>query len=119
MKCEQYACRPEVRLLQDYVGINTSPGRNLRSAVDLLKRLGDTQNIKVTVYEAKPNYPVVIFKWPGLDPKLRSILLLSHMDVVPACYEDGWTYPPFSGEINDQCEIVGRGTQDMKSITIQ
>ncbi|XP_013178993.1 PREDICTED: aminoacylase-1-like [Papilio xuthus] len=119
VNCEQYVCRPEVSLLQDYVGINTSPGRDLRSAVDFLRRLGDIQNIKVTVYEVRPNYPVVIFKWPGQDPERRSILLLSHMDVVPACYEDGWTYPPFAGAINDQCEIVGRGTQDMKSFTIQ
>ncbi|XP_013136795.1 PREDICTED: aminoacylase-1A-like [Papilio polytes] len=119
LKYKECDCNPDVHLLQDYISINTSPGRDLRPAVDFLKRLGETQNIEVTVYEAKPNYPVVVFKWPGRDPNRRSILLLSHMDVVPACYEDGWTYDPFSGEINDECEIVGRGTQDMKSFTIQ
>lgn len=27
--CEQYVCTPAVRFLQDYVGIDTTPGRDL------------------------------------------------------------------------------------------
>lgn len=42
----------------------------------------------------------------------KSILLNSHMDVVPV-FEEYWIVPPFSGEIRDG-KIYGRGTQDMK-----
>ena len=40
------------------------------------------------------------------------LLLCGHVDVVPA-REDGWKYPPFSGEIHDGC-VWGRGATDMK-----
>lgn len=40
------------------------------------------------------------------------ILLCGHVDVVPAI-PDGWTYPPFSGEIAEGA-VHGRGTADMK-----
>lgn len=42
----------------------------------------------------------------------KSILLNSHIDVVPV-FEEYWIVPPFSGEIRDE-KIYGRGTQDMK-----
>jgi len=37
--------------------------------------------------------------------------ILAHLDVVPE--GDGWTYPPYSGEIHDG-KIYGRGTMDDK-----
>ncbi len=64
-----------------------------------------------------------ILKWKGKDPS-RSIVVMAHQDVVPAgvptgkdfdkkLIPEGWTYPPFSGEITDT-EIRGRGTLDDK-----
>ena len=51
-----------------------------------------------------------LYKIPGKNPN-RSILLMSHHDVVPA--DEEWTYEPFSGTIVDG-KIYGRGTADTK-----
>lgn len=53
----------------------------------------------------------LLVKWPGKNPDLDPIILISHLDVVPA--EGKWTYPPFAGEIHDG-KIYGRGTGDIK-----
>lgn len=52
------------------------------------------------------------WRWPGKDPQARPLLLMAHQDVVPAPAE-GWTHPPFSGDIENG-EIFGRGTLDTK-----
>lgn len=43
----------------------------------------------------------------------RPLLFLSHMDVVPALFENEWTCPPFEGQVTGGY-IYGRGTLDMK-----
>ena len=53
----------------------------------------------------------LLVKWKGKNSKLNPIILISHLDVVPA--EGDWTYPPFSGTIADG-KIYGRGTGDIK-----
>ena len=53
----------------------------------------------------------LLMKWKGSDPSLQPIILISHLDVVPA--EGEWTYPPFSGELVDG-KIYGRGSGDIK-----
>lgn len=52
-----------------------------------------------------------LYKIPGKDPS-RSILLMSHHDVVPAD-EDNWQYEPFSGTVADG-KVYGRGAADTK-----
>lgn len=61
------------------------------------------------------NQHSLVFHFPGTDPSLKPILLMGHMDVVPAdpVSLDQWTYPPFSGEIADG-QIWGRGAIDDK-----
>jgi carboxypeptidase PM20D1 len=56
-----------------------------------------------------------LYHWQGSDPSLDPILLMGHYDVVPidSTDIDGWTYPPFSGTVEDQY-IWGRGTLDNK-----
>ncbi|XP_076180610.1 aminoacylase-1 isoform X2 [Ptiloglossa arizonensis] len=53
-----------------------------------------------------------------MDPSKPSILLNSHMDVVPV-FEDKWTYPPFSAHMDEHGNIYARGSQDMKCVGIQ
>lgn len=57
-----------------------------------------------------------LYKWPGKNAKLKPILLMGHLDVVPIEAEsaDKWTQDPFSGKIDDTY-IWGRGTMDDKS----
>lgn len=56
--------------------------------------------------------------WTGTEPDLPSIVLNSHMDVVPV-EEEHWTHPPFGAEIDSAGRIYGRGSQDAKQIGIQ
>lgn len=65
-----------------------------------------------------PLWPVLILTWRGTCPELPSIMLNSHMDVVPV-FEELWTYPPFSAEIDEEGRIFARGAQDMKSVGMQ
>ena len=53
----------------------------------------------------------LLMKWKGTGEK-KPILLMAHMDVVPASPE-GWTYPPFSGTVADGA-VWGRGAMDTK-----
>ncbi|XP_050346742.1 aminoacylase-1-like isoform X2 [Nymphalis io] len=54
----------------------------------------------------------------GRQPELPSIMLNSHADVVPAG-AGNWIYPPFSGHIDENGNLHGRGTQDTKDVGIQ
>ena len=52
----------------------------------------------------------LLFTWKGLDTDLKPVLVMAHMDVVPA--ETGqWKHPPFSGAIADGY-VWGRGALD-------
>jgi carboxypeptidase PM20D1 len=56
----------------------------------------------------------LLFTWEGKDTKLKPVILMAHMDVVPAVGIDSWTHPPFSGA-NDGTYVWGRGTMDDKA----
>ncbi|HEU5284256.1 MAG TPA: M20 family peptidase [Burkholderiales bacterium] len=58
----------------------------------------------------------LLFQWPGSDPAAKPILLLAHLDVVPADAATlrEWTHPPFSGAVADGF-VWGRGARDDKS----
>ncbi len=57
-----------------------------------------------------------LMKWPGSNPQLKPILLLSHMDVVPVIpgTENEWTHPPFGGVVASGA-VWGRGAIDDKA----
>jgi carboxypeptidase PM20D1 len=56
----------------------------------------------------------LLYTWTGADPGLPPVLLLGHLDVVPAEAASGaWTHPPFGGVVADG-RVWGRGTLDSK-----
>ena len=62
-----------------------------------------------------PNRPVVILTWVGENPALPSVMLNSHMDVVPVLPKH-WESDPFAACKRSNGDIVARGSQDMKCV---
>ncbi|KTD37468.1 zinc metalloprotein [Legionella nautarum] len=58
----------------------------------------------------------LLLKWQGEDSSMEPMLLIAHQDVVPVpiSESDQWSFPPFSGQVDDGY-IYGRGALDMKS----
>lgn len=84
-----------------------------------MKRQADNFDLPIEIhFPTGKERPVAILTWSGTDPDLPSIVLNSHMDVVPV-YEENWTHPPFSADIDDKGRIFARGSQDMKSVGMQ
>ena len=57
----------------------------------------------------------LLYTWQGTRTELKPILLLAHMDVVPADVEDShrWHHPPFAGAVAEGY-LWGRGAMDDK-----
>jgi carboxypeptidase PM20D1 len=58
----------------------------------------------------------LLYTWKGKDDRLKPLLLMAHMDVVPIDpnTENSWTHAPFSGQVADGY-VWGRGTMDDKA----
>lgn len=59
----------------------------------------------------------LLYTWEGKNPDQKPIILMAHMDVVPAPDEERWEQPPYSGA-NDGTFIWGRGAIDDKGLMI-
>ncbi len=105
--------REATSLLSDYIQINTSnpPGNELPAA-KLLKEKFLRDGIPAAVFEPSPGRGVIAARLRGIGKKRKALVLLSHMDVVPANPKD-WSVPPFSGEVKGG-ELWGRGALDDK-----
>lgn len=104
--------------MQKYIQIRTDqPNPDYASAVDFLQRLATDNGLESKVLELVPGKPIFLAWVQGSNQSLSTILLNSHMDVVPV-ETRGWTMDAFAG-IVENGRIYGRGTQDMKSVTIQ
>jgi acetylornithine deacetylase/succinyl-diaminopimelate desuccinylase-like protein len=104
------------QLLREYIRVNTTnpPGNEIEGA-KFLKQILEKEGFDCNIFESEKNRGNIItrFKGTGENP---SLLLISHIDVVPAD-EDKWKYHPFSGELVDNM-IWGRGALDCKSLGI-
>ncbi|MEE8458176.1 MAG: M20/M25/M40 family metallo-hydrolase, partial [Acidimicrobiia bacterium] len=86
-------------------------GHEIRSVRTIQEYLGEPG----TVIEPIPGRASVIYRVEGTGPKGHPLLLIPHLDVVPANAAD-WTHDPFSA-VNDNGFIWGRGAVDMLNVT--
>jgi acetylornithine deacetylase/succinyl-diaminopimelate desuccinylase-like protein len=103
------------RLLQEYVRIDTSnPPGDTRKAADFLAGILERESIPTTRYESAPGRAIVYARLKATisPPAGKAIVLLHHMDVVPADPAQ-WKLDPFSATIQGN-ELWGRGSMDMK-----
>jgi carboxypeptidase PM20D1 len=59
----------------------------------------------------------LLYRWKGSNASLKPMILMAHMDVVPAGDTASWEHGAFSGD-NDGTYIWGRGTLDDKAAMI-
>jgi len=106
----------EVELLQRYVRIDTTnpPGNEIAGA-RFLAALLERNGIRAEIIEPAPGRGNVYARIRG-KRRGEGLLLLNHIDVVPATPR-GWMRPPFAGSIEAN-QLYGRGTLDMKGIAV-
>jgi acetylornithine deacetylase/succinyl-diaminopimelate desuccinylase-like protein len=101
-----------VELLSRYLQFDTTvPPGNEGPAVDFFAGLFDREGISFKTYEAEAGRASIRAVLPGSGQK-GPIILLNHIDVVPAD-RSAWRFDPFGGEVRDGY-ILGRGALDMK-----
>lgn len=87
--------------------------------IAFLRRQANSLDLPIQIHHpVNDRKPVAVLTWLGTSPNEPSIVLNSHMDVVPV-FENQWTHPPFGAEIDSDGKIFARGTQDMKSVGMQ
>ena len=105
-----------VSLLSQYIQIDTTnpPGNETRAA-RFFKEIFDRQGIEARIIESAPGRGNIYARLKG-DGSKKAVILLNHMDVVPADPKF-WSQVPFSGVIKEGF-IWGRGALDMKGPAI-
>jgi acetylornithine deacetylase/succinyl-diaminopimelate desuccinylase-like protein len=105
-----------VRVLTRYVQLDTTnPPGNERIAADFLKKLFARDGIESQIYESAPGRASIVARLRGNGSK-PPIVLMHHMDVVPA-EARFWQHKPFAGEIHDGA-VWGRGAIDVKGMGV-
>ncbi|CAF1166476.1 unnamed protein product [Adineta steineri] len=102
----------------EYIQIKTvQPQPDYDKAFEFLKKYAQELDLEYSLITIDEDRQAAILTWLSSSTNQQSIVLNSHIDVVPV-FEEYWIVPPFSGEIRDD-KIYGRGTQDMKCVGIQ
>jgi acetylornithine deacetylase/succinyl-diaminopimelate desuccinylase-like protein len=102
-----------VRLLRDYVRIDTTPAKGERAGVEFLRDLLDCDGISTEIVCPAENRCNLLARLPGRTRE-GALLLLNHVDVVEAFPSFWKEAPPFEGRIR-LGYLYGRGSYDMKS----
>ncbi|XP_016977914.1 aminoacylase-1B-like [Drosophila rhopaloa] len=120
MSASKWESDEEIQYFREYLRIpSVHPDPDYEPCLAFLRGQAKQLNLPIAVYyPANDLNPVAILTWEGLEPELPSILLNSHMDVVPV-FPENWTHPPFGADIDEEGRIFARGTQDMKCVGMQ
>ena len=111
--------REATELLSRYIRIDTTnpPGGEAAAARFLQEVLAD-EGLDAVQYDGAPGRANLIARLDAEQPTCLPLLLLHHMDVVPAT-TSSWSLPPFGGVVSDGY-VWGRGAIDDKGLgTIQ
>ncbi len=92
----------------------TNPPGNEMQAARYLHEVLSGEGLEPVLLESAPGRGNLVARLRG-DGSEKPLLLLSHLDVVPADAES-WEVPPFSAQEKDGY-LYGRGTLDMKQMT--
>jgi acetylornithine deacetylase/succinyl-diaminopimelate desuccinylase-like protein len=92
----------------------TNPPGDERPAADYVAGVCERAGLNVEVVESGPRRGNVVARMRGTG-SARPLLLLSHLDVVPA-EPSKWTRPPFAADVAEG-HIWGRGSVDSKLTT--
>lgn len=104
------------KVLADYLKIDTTvPPGNEKKGAEYLASVLKKDGIESEIIETAPGRACVYARLKG-NGKKKAVVLLNHIDVVPANPAD-WKHPPFCGEVIDG-ELWGRGALDMKGMGI-
>lgn len=106
-----------VKTLQELIRLDTTnpPGNESKAAEFIQKKL-ENEDLDAEVIESEPERGNVVSRLRG-SPENPSLLLIGHLDVVPAGDRINWDIDPFSGELKDGF-IWGRGALDMKGSVV-
>jgi acetylornithine deacetylase/succinyl-diaminopimelate desuccinylase-like protein len=97
------------------VNTNSPESGQEHRTVDLLRNYFDGTRLDMKVHEPAPGRQSLVVRIPGSDPRVPSLCLMGHTDVVPA-NENNWLHDPFAGELIDGF-VWGRGAIDMLNLT--
>lgn len=111
---EEWLREEPVRLLRDYVRIETTDERGEQDGAEFLERLLGCGAIQTEIVCPAPRRCNLLARLPGRRRE-GALLLVNHIDVVEA-YPELWKEaPPFEGKIRLGF-LYGRGAYDMKSL---
>ena len=105
-----------MRLLAEYVRLDTTAARGEREGAELLKRFFDCEGIESEIVCPAPGRCNLLARLPGRTRE-GALLLLNHIDVAEA-FPNFWKEAaPFESKIR-LGYLYGRGAYDMKSIAL-
>ncbi|HEY7726902.1 MAG TPA: M20/M25/M40 family metallo-hydrolase, partial [Candidatus Eisenbacteria bacterium] len=113
---EEWLTQEPIRLLRDYVRIDTTEQKGERLGAEFLKNFFDCDGIENEIVCPAPGRCNLLARIPG-KRRAGALLLLNHIDVFPfepAFWKEA---PPLEGAIKNGF-LYGRGVYDMKSTAI-
>ncbi len=101
-----------LKLASDLIKIpSVNPPGNMQEIADFILKYLSDHGLSCDVHEPEKGRINLICSLG--DPSGKKLVLNGHMDVVPPGNVDRWSFPPFSGKIEDGF-LHGRGASDMK-----
>ncbi|HNW98122.1 MAG TPA: M20/M25/M40 family metallo-hydrolase [Bacteroidales bacterium] len=104
------------KILSDYIKIKSTQGYESEAGI-FLSNFCSSKGLHVKIFsDEDSSYNFAASLYP-LSTNKPNIILLNHLDVVPANDSTEWQFPPFSGTIYNN-KVWGRGAIDCKGLAV-